>query len=452
MKQKIIITIVALTMIFSPIAQPTPVAYANFPVIDFTQVLQFIWGEVIRPALIETLKKQVLDRFIGQILTYVQGGGKPQFVTNWQGFLTDAADGAGGQYVQNLAGGSFGFLCSPFSLQLQVALFPVRDYSNQFQCTLSQIAGNIQAFYGDFRNGGWIAYGSSWQPQNNFLGSLLTASEQLGIAKSNSAFSSWSEALSGRGFLGGKDANGNIKTPGSTIGDLTAKALGTGIDGVLSAQDIGSYAADLVNALLNRALSEGLSAVQPPSSSQSSVDAANAAYENSVITQSFGAQRSAVLAVISGTRDPRVQAQNLIDSTIANLNTFKVNIAKISDDLTATGRSSCAGGIVVSAVQAQITSDLALADSEIAQLQSASADNKTTLDPLDSAVIEINQMSPSRANLNRLDAINSEISQVIDDTAAADFLSGAQTSTASINNDITEKTAAYNQQLYQCQH
>jgi len=102
----------------------------------------------------ENLRKRLLDMMVDQIIQWIQGGGKPQFVTDWQGFLGDAANIAAGDFLQEIGAG---FLCDPFNLQVQIALYPVPKFTDQITCTLDQVVDNIENFYDDFRNGGWIA-------------------------------------------------------------------------------------------------------------------------------------------------------------------------------------------------------------------------------------------------------------------------------------------------------
>lgn len=213
------------------------------------------------------LQKAILDVVVDQIITYIQGGGKPQFVTDWQGFAEDAAQRAGGEFVESLG---LGFLCEPFSLQLQIAVGGTpKKFSEEGACTIDKIIGNIEDFTGDFRNGGWLAYGESWQVQNNFLGSYIETNKKLGFAKQAAAAAAINDAISGKGFTSAKkcqkDSKGKdipstckVVTPGSTLGDLTSKALGSDIDFLLNAEQLGDYVGAIVDALLNRVIQEGL--------------------------------------------------------------------------------------------------------------------------------------------------------------------------------------------------
>ncbi|MEK7640896.1 MAG: hypothetical protein AAB389_02780 [Patescibacteria group bacterium] len=215
------------------------------------------------------LQKAILDVVVDQIITYIQGGGKPQFVTDWQGFLEDAGQRAAGDFVKSLGAG---FLCEPFSLELQIAFGggEQKKFSEEAKCTLDDIVENIENFGNDFREGGWIAYGESWKVQNNFIGSFINISERIGLEKEAAELAALNEAVSGKGFLSTKkcttDAQGKktckLVTPGSTLGDLTSKALGSDIDFLLNADQLGDYVSAIVDALLNRVIEEGLAAAK----------------------------------------------------------------------------------------------------------------------------------------------------------------------------------------------
>ncbi len=233
-----------------------------------------VWDDildVLEKILLETLKKRILDTMVDQIVNWIQGGGDPKFITNWQGFFGDIAQGVAGEFVKELG---LGFLCSPFSLKVRLALLPVNRFAGKnFSCTLDQITGNIQNFYKDFRNGSWLALDTSWQPQNNFYGALWLGWDAQQNLIANSLFAKANEAVSSPGgFLSQKvcvDALGkkidarregrrgvkcSIVTPGSLLGDVVAKAAGVDIDSLITAKELSAYIAAIANALINRVI------------------------------------------------------------------------------------------------------------------------------------------------------------------------------------------------------
>lgn len=254
--------------------------------------------DALEKVLFATLKKKILDMMVDQIVVYIQGGGQPKFVTDWQGFFADAAQGAVGEFAKEIGAG---FLCEPFSLQLKLnlGLLPVERFGDgsPFSCTLDKIVGNIQDFYSDFRNGGWNAFDVSFEPQNNYFGSFMIAWNEKYERIAEATIAAEKEAESGGGFLSSRrcvteagvelkgdeverwreavrnDKTGrrsitcNIVTPGDTLGKTVAKAVGTDIDFLLSSDELSHYIAAIADALINRVIKEGvgLAGVSAPS-------------------------------------------------------------------------------------------------------------------------------------------------------------------------------------------
>ncbi len=244
----------------------------------------------------ETLKRKILNMMVDQIVNWIQGGGDPKFISDWPGFFRDAVDQAGGEFIQEIGYGRF---CSSYGFLLRAAFIPI-PFFNRTSCTLSQVGANFDAFLKNFQSGGWVA----WQemvlkPQNNIYGAYLMTWDQYEIQKSAAAKASAAEAQAGRGFLSVKrciektwttkettspvcaklDTDGTcasyenrtitepvqtgcnkyeIVTPGSVVGDLAAKAVGSDIDYIVNADDLAAYVSTITNAILNRMFSEGV--------------------------------------------------------------------------------------------------------------------------------------------------------------------------------------------------
>ncbi|MGC8776231.1 MAG: hypothetical protein ACP5QN_02895, partial [Minisyncoccia bacterium] len=58
----------------------------------------------------EILKDQLIHRLINQTINWIQGGGTPQFITNWKGFLSDVADQSLGYAAKQISK----VTCPPF--------------------------------------------------------------------------------------------------------------------------------------------------------------------------------------------------------------------------------------------------------------------------------------------------------------------------------------------------
>src|SRR3989344_4583999 len=248
---------------------------------------------------LSTLKKRVLDVMVDQVVASIQGGGKPQFVTDWKGFLQDASQAAIGDFAQEFGAG---FLCAPFSFQLQLSLLKVPKFSQKATCTLDKIVKNIQEFRNDFRKGGWIAFGASWQPQNNFYGALIMALQELEIRKEAAAFAAQNEAQAGGGFLStkkcdidpvtGKEVRCKVTTPGSAVGGVVIKALGADFDFIVTAN-------------------------------------------------AFAQNKQMLLDSIDRTLTPRQQGQTVVDTTIQNLVQYQGDLQKLYSDFSSLDRQEC---------------------------------------------------------------------------------------------------------------
>ena len=152
--------------------------------------------------LFEVLRKRLLDMLVDQIITWIQGGGQPQFVTNWQQFLKDAAGAAIGDVVLET---NAAFLCSPFKLQVQLSLLPVPQFSQRVECTLDDIVKNIEDFYNDFSKGGWKGWIELTEGGNNVYSVYLIALDEkyriIGIENKEQE----AEIARGNGFFSPKD-------------------------------------------------------------------------------------------------------------------------------------------------------------------------------------------------------------------------------------------------------
>ncbi|MBU4142768.1 hypothetical protein KJ590_02080, partial [Patescibacteria group bacterium] len=176
----LLLFVLAANLIIGGVLLPTKMAKAQYPVTDATQIGQntekSIWDKIkdawtkvqstlqtgyqgtlsalgiskkvqdkIEKALkwaFRIFKKQLLGMMTDDIVKWIGGGGKPRFVTDWQGFLKTAADRTAGQFITQKLGG--GFLCGPFAIKLQIALAKPPTFEESVTCTLSTITANIE--------------------------------------------------------------------------------------------------------------------------------------------------------------------------------------------------------------------------------------------------------------------------------------------------------------------
>lgn len=273
----------------------TPIFYAPYqarraeaygiPIVDIKQIVRDFIDDL---AMI--LAKRMVDHIVSSTVKWAQSGfeGNPAYVTNPKQYFTDIADGVAGEFIQ---GSDLGFLCSPFQANIRLSLTQQYYEPAPFQCSLTEIVGNIDNFYDDFSQGGWDAWFSMTQvPTNNPYGAYLAAkieldsrlAEAVGLQKEqlnwDKGFIGWSDCevtnpepwvsdAGGGGTLPSRRPNpahvqgkavgecikrGPTKTPGSVISDQLNQALPKGLDQLVTAQHINQLISAFAAGLLQR--------------------------------------------------------------------------------------------------------------------------------------------------------------------------------------------------------
>jgi hypothetical protein len=178
-------------------------AHAQWLVIDPADIARMVW-EFLKKLATELLKDRLVHKLVQQTITWIQGGGKPQFVTNFKGFLTGVAEDEAGRMIEKFAPR----LCQSFGPLVRVAVIPVnpaRDLDVGPTCTLDQVVSNIRAFAQSFENGGWIAYGAALQPSNNFFGAMIQMSDIVDLESAKQREAKKTDVESSSGFLSSKE-------------------------------------------------------------------------------------------------------------------------------------------------------------------------------------------------------------------------------------------------------
>lgn len=225
------------------------------------------WLDLGMRTLGELMLRQVLAMITNDIINWINGGGRPRFVSDWKGFLADAADAAAGAFIDEYLG--MGWLCEPFDLDIKIALLPEPRFEERVRCTLSDIVDNIEDFYEDFTKGGWQAWVRLVEPRNNIYGAYLLALDAKMGAAAAAREAAEKEALAGQGFLGARDESGRIVTPGRLVSELAGKAVTQELD--LLREQIADltdalgpyqiYVMAIANALINRVIREGFALI-----------------------------------------------------------------------------------------------------------------------------------------------------------------------------------------------
>lgn len=285
----------------------------------------------VKEELWKTLRDQIVKAIVNEInkqtVAWIQGKGKPKFVSDWQGFLKNAAmEGVN----QTISQSQLADLCTPFAFQLRIALIPeTAPISQQAKCTISDIVANVEDFYDNFENGGWLAYGASANPENNLYMQLVMFDDDMRSRASKNEDKKKQEAGAGSGFLSVNkcvaddqqelydycvdnnyfdtgDPNycytyaaenqtctkEEVQTPGDAVAGAVKNMIGSDNIYVSGVQSIISAA---INAGINRMMKEGLSLMtgdehpengfNPATQFQDQIDAINADGKRDFIDQ-----------------------------------------------------------------------------------------------------------------------------------------------------------------------
>jgi hypothetical protein len=234
------------------------------------------------------IARAVLQHVTKSVVNWARNGfeGTPSFVSNPTKFFTNVADTAAGNYLKS---SDLAFLCSPFKLDVKVAIANAYRGSSDsgLQCTLSGVTGNINNFMGNFSQGGWPAFISmTTNPANQPFGAYIQASEGLQSAITKATGLKRDQLAISGGFLdftekrncktynkpedvpnvgtnqvvdyGGGSEDGSdtsfsatvcdevTVTPGKIIETSLSKTLGTNIDSLNSAK----YFDEIISALI----------------------------------------------------------------------------------------------------------------------------------------------------------------------------------------------------------
>lgn len=229
--------------------------------------------DTILDAIAFAIAKTIISSMIGSLINWINSGfkGSPAFVQDLKRNLLEVADRAAGEFIKNL-GGIGSFICSPFQLDIQVALAVEYQRAREDKpietCTLSGIVNNIEDFYeGDFSSGGWENWIAITQNPEEYTpyGQLLTAKTAMRVKLANEQGQTLTEINWGQGFLSGKiceaiEGPGGasescvISKPGQTIADSLNKALGAGQDQLVAADEINELISTLIAQLASQAI------------------------------------------------------------------------------------------------------------------------------------------------------------------------------------------------------
>lgn len=315
-----------------------------------------------------TLINLILEQMIKSTTQWVNSGfeGNPAFVSNLSDYMTDLADKVAGNFIWGENGdGPLAFLCSPFALDVKLALSyqygESRQGSYEAECKLSDALNNAEGLAnGNFLQGGldgW--FDVALNDDNNAYGAMYQAQAALAInindEKANELdLLGWAD-----GFLTMKDENGKTITPGAVIQNQLAETLSIPTKRLTIADELNELVGSLMQQLLSQVMSSsgllGATNASPGSSSGSyfdriesevqnaegSINIESSTFENAVSleTRYLGLQEQIISLINAAeaqcsTLTPSLRTQ-LTDAT-RNASTSRALVAKLTvfrDDL-----------------------------------------------------------------------------------------------------------------------
>lgn len=251
--------------------------------------------ECVLDGLTIALRQGLITAITQSIVDWINGGfeGGPSFVTNLNGFLGEIADQTSLDFIQ---GTELGFLCSPFELEVRLALAVQRQpFKERIRCSLGDVSDNVSGFLnGDFSRGGWPAwFDLSSRFSNTPYGAYSLAQSELNIRISGRQSEETQLLSFGGGFFSKREciryesvtaskisndgasqercAQWEIVTPGAQINDSLSQALGSGFRQLELADEIDEIINALIAQLSQKALTslDGLRGLSSRSSSSS---------------------------------------------------------------------------------------------------------------------------------------------------------------------------------------
>lgn len=170
----------------------------------------FEWGKKI---LTEQLKDRLVHSMVQQTINWIQGGGEPKFIQNWQAFLLDTADQAVGAVIEK----EIPELCSSFGPLVKAALIP-KTYTTGLnsRCTLTGVLNDLTRLYERFGQGDWVTYSNALRPYGNLWGSMIDTRDKVvktAVAEQRAAEL---KALSSQGVTSQDPSSQSLKVCGNT--------------------------------------------------------------------------------------------------------------------------------------------------------------------------------------------------------------------------------------------
>lgn len=162
--------------------------------------------------LVNALAQSMINNITADMVDWINNGfeGGPAFLSDPEGFFLNSIDETLGEFV---LGTDLGFLCSPFSLDVRLAIgYSYQGFRRKAACTMSQIINNVQnagvnlefqgntnynvQYYTSYDN-----FSRAFEPQNTAIGAYMAAQAELSERQTSIQQSKQRELALGSGFL-----------------------------------------------------------------------------------------------------------------------------------------------------------------------------------------------------------------------------------------------------------
>ncbi|MFC1775670.1 hypothetical protein ACFLY0_02365 [Patescibacteria group bacterium] len=222
--------------------------------------------EYILDGIVPFMREALIKSLTSSIINWINSGfeGDPMFVTDLEGFLLDVANETSSKFISDLGATD---LCSPFRPQIMLQMSSRSTYMDRAECTVLDVIDNYEAFQDDFEYGGWNAFVSILEPQNNYYGSMYMATEENAERLSLAIQINQTKLDWGQGFLSWEECitygddgecwESSIVTPGSIIYGQLNEVMPTGLRNLELADEINEIIGALLTQLMKEALGSG---------------------------------------------------------------------------------------------------------------------------------------------------------------------------------------------------
>ena len=150
----------------------------------------------------QQLKKRYLTQIQNDLVNWVQGNGKPRFITNPEEFLVKNAQLAAASAIDGFFLNQGVNICQPFKADLRFLVDKVTFLrQEQVRCTLDDIKDNLESFADKFENGGWTTWIKLHEARNTLPGTYLASTQIIGSNVSRAGNTAQAQITAGKGFL-----------------------------------------------------------------------------------------------------------------------------------------------------------------------------------------------------------------------------------------------------------